>query len=90
MTKRMDNARDFFCSDYDPDSDKSQCEYILDYMDKYGSITQLEATVAFRCTRLAARIADLRKMGITIETEYNIRGPRYGIYRTEAINGNNV
>lgn len=48
----------------------TQCELILAYMEKHGGITQLEATDAIRCSRLAARISDLRKVG------YPIRGKR--------------
>ena len=37
----------------------SQCDLILMHMQKYGSITHLEAEKEYGCTRLAARISDL-------------------------------
>ena len=47
----------------------SQCEMIVDYMKKYGSITQLEAYVEIGCMRLPSRIHDLRKKGYAIKVE---------------------
>lgn len=47
----------------------SQCELILMHMLKYGSITHLEAESEYGCTRLAARIADLRERGYSIRSE---------------------
>lgn len=44
----------------------TQNEMILDYMDKYGSITQLEAIRDLGVMRLASRVSDLRKMGFPI------------------------
>lgn len=45
---------------------QSQCEKILHYMDKFGSITSLEAFTDLSCTRLASRICDLRQRGYAI------------------------
>ena len=42
-------------------SSASQASRILSYMLEGHSITQLEATEIFGCTRLAARIADIEK-----------------------------
>lgn len=47
----------------------SQCDLILMHMQKYGSITHQEAESEYGCTRLAARIADLRERGYSITSE---------------------
>lgn len=49
----------------------TQCERIVEYMQKYGSITQLQAYVDIGCMRLPSRIHDLRKQGyaINVKTE---------------------
>lgn len=47
----------------------SQCEKIIDYMHKHGSITQLDAYLDLGCWRLASRISDLRKRGYAIKRE---------------------
>lgn len=47
----------------------THCEQALDFMQKHGSITPQDA-LHFRphgCTRLAARIADLKALGYDIE-----------------------
>jgi hypothetical protein len=38
-------------------------------MEEYGSITPLDALREFGCMRLAARINDLEKQGVAIESE---------------------
>ena len=45
------------------------CDSIVAYIRKHGSITQMEATEHIGCTRLAARIADLKKKGYVIGSE---------------------
>ena len=47
----------------------TQCERILDYMKRFGSITQLEALQDLACFRLASRISELRKDGWAIKAE---------------------
>ena len=47
----------------------SQCERIIDYMEKHGSITQLEAYIEIGCVRLPSRIHDLKKRGYAIHRE---------------------
>ena len=47
----------------------TQCEKILDYMERYGSITPLDAMREFGCMRLAARINDLINTGVNIKSE---------------------
>lgn len=42
---------------------------ILEYMKGHGSITQQDAYMKLGCTRLAARIKDLRGEGYQIMTE---------------------
>ena len=39
----------------------SQCDKIVEYMKKYGSITQLQAYVDIGCVRLPSRIYDLKR-----------------------------
>lgn len=47
----------------------SQCDRIVEYMKKYGSITQYEAFFDVGCFRLASRINDLKRRGYSIRTE---------------------
>ena len=58
---------------------KTQEEMVIEYMEKYGSITQLEALIAFRCMRLGARIWDLRKAGYAIKSKI-VDGDTYSVY----------
>ncbi len=55
----------------------TQCQIILQVLEDSGSITTMEA-FAMGITRLASRIHDLRKMGITIESETVYSTNRYG------------
>ena len=66
---------------------KSQAEMILEYLQKYGEITAIEALTAIRCFRLAARIADLRAEGHSIRTEMTKGKKSYAIYRLEEEDG---
>lgn len=67
----------------------SHKDNILKYMRENGSITQNDAFREFGCTRLAARIADLRKDGHVVvcemETGPNRSGyiTRYARYKLE-------
>ena len=56
----------------------TQCERIIDYMNRYGSITALEAMDNFGCMRLASRISDLKKDGYRIKVEHETKKNRYG------------
>lgn len=47
----------------------SQCDRIVDYMRKYGTITHKEAERDIGCMRLASRICDLKMRGYAIKTE---------------------
>lgn len=78
---RMSRARYFMLHFYNEDSKKNQCDYLLDYLERYNSITPMEALNAFNCFRLGARVSDLRADGYNIITEINPKGKRYAIYR---------
>ena len=47
---------------------KSQKQEILDYLKTGKGLTQLSCTNKFRCTRLSARILDLKNDGHIIQT----------------------
>lgn len=59
-------------------SKATQAERILEYMEQYGGITQLEALRDFGCMRLASRISDLKKKGIPIRSEIEVVKNRFG------------
>ena len=46
---------------YAPTEDKrqTQCQRVLDYIDRFGGITSNGALYAFGCARLASRICDI-------------------------------
>ena len=44
----------------------TQSQRVLDYIEEFGSITQLEALRDLGVMRLASRISDLRRMGYPI------------------------
>ena len=47
----------------------NQCERILEYIQRYGSISDREAVIYLGIGRLASRICDLRKEGYDIISE---------------------
>ena len=47
---------------------RNQCEKIACYLKSHRSITSLEALQYFGCSRLSARIYDLRDQGMDIKT----------------------
>ncbi len=57
---------------------KSQKERILDYMQKFGSITSLEAYSELGITQLGARIDQLKREGYFFKTEWETNKNRYG------------
>jgi len=59
-------------------SNLTQNQRILDYMERYGSITQLEALNACSVMRLASRISDLRRKGHPIEGQMVKVTNKYG------------
>ena len=56
----------------------TQAERVLDYLDTFGSITQLEALRDLGIMRLASRISDLKKQGYPITREIEMVKNRYG------------
>ena len=50
-------------------SKATQAQRVLDYIDKFGSITQFEAMQDLGVMRLASRISDLKKQGYPIRSE---------------------
>lgn len=56
----------------------TQCERVLRYMNDFGSITQLEASVDLGVMRLASRISEMRKKGVAIKDNQVCVKNRYG------------
>ena len=56
----------------------TQCQQVLEYMRRFGSITQLEALRDIGCMRLASRISDLRLQGYAIGRRMKTSKNRYG------------
>jgi hypothetical protein len=55
----------------------TQARLIIEYLEEFGSITPLEAIRDIGCYRLSARISDIKKMGIPIDTEMvNVKNRR--------------
>lgn len=71
---------------------KTQAELILEYMNEFGSITPLEAIRDLGVYRLSARISDIKKMGIPVETQMvmvpNRRGTKSNIARYRLVSDN--
>lgn len=55
-----------------------QNNMILRHMQDYDGITTMEAYEEYGCTRLSARIKDLRNLGYNIVTQRETRQNRYG------------
>lgn len=56
----------------------SQADRIRQHLEGGDSLTQQDALDLYRCSRLAARIGDLRQLGLPIETESITVETRYG------------
>lgn len=56
----------------------TQKKRVLEYMQQYGGITSLEAFQMLGCTRLSARIFELRKDGHIITERRKRRTNRFG------------
>ena len=56
----------------------TQVDYILMYMNQFGSITTYEAFTELGITRLGARISEMRKNGHNIIGEIERRKNRFG------------
>lgn len=59
-------------------SKATQAQRVLDYIDEFGSITQLEALNDLGVMRLASRISDLKKQGYPITSNVEAVKNRYG------------
>ena len=59
-------------------SKTTQTERVLSYINEFGSITQYEAFQDIGVSRLAARIADLKKAGFPITSTHETVKNRYG------------
>ena len=55
-----------------------QNQMVLDYIDRNGSITQIEAFKSLGVTRLSARIADLKESGVPIKSDWEHGVNRFG------------
>lgn len=60
------------------DHKPTQNERIIDYINQFGSITQLEALQDLGVMRLASRISDLRSLGYPIISEIEVVKNRFG------------
>ena len=56
----------------------TQCEMIVDYINKFGSITSAEAVMDLGVGRLAARISDLKDQGYNIKSVGETGKNRFG------------
>lgn len=56
----------------------TQAQRVLEYIEEFGSITQLDALRDLGVMRLASRISDLKKQGIPIKSEIESVKNRYG------------
>ena len=57
---------------------KSQKQRILEYINKFGSITSLEAYSELGITQLGARLDQLKREGYIFSTEFEKNKNRYG------------
>lgn len=59
----------------------TQTEMVLDYIQKHGAITPLEALTELGCMRLGARVWELRHAGLPIERAMvEANGKRFAKY----------
>lgn len=56
----------------------TQAQRVLDYIDDFGSITQIDALKDLGVMRLASRISELKKQGYPITSEMETVKNRYG------------
>ncbi len=47
----------------------TQCDRLIDYLQKHGTITQKEASDRLGITRLTSRVCELKKKGYEFETD---------------------
>lgn len=67
----------------------SQSEEIKNYLLSGGSLTSLDGLRLFKCWSLTQRIFDLRRQGLTVETEMILleSGKRVARYKLKSIPG---
>lgn len=56
----------------------TRCERIIRHLEDYGSITSATAMVEYGIMRLASRISDMKKQGVSFKTETVSGKNRYG------------
>jgi len=56
----------------------TQCERVMEYMVRFGSISTMEAFTDLGITRLASRIHDLTRMGVPITKTMESGKNRFG------------
>lgn len=56
----------------------TQNQRIIEYIEQFGSITQIDALRDIGCMRLASRISDLRRLGYNIVSDIVPVKNRYG------------
>ena len=56
----------------------TQTEKILRHMERFGSITPIEALQEYGCMRLASRISDIKRSGIPVHREIVKAKNRFG------------
>ena len=56
----------------------TQAERVLEYIEQFGSITQLDALKDLGVMRLASRISDLKQQGIPIKSDVEAVKNRFG------------
>ena len=59
-------------------SNPTQAQRVLEYIESFGSITQLEALNDLGVMRLASRISDLKKQGVPIKSDVQTVNNRFG------------
>ena len=57
---------------------ETQCQMVLQYMNDFGSITTMDAFMDLGCTRLPARISDLKDQGYKIADRVEVGKNRCG------------
>lgn len=65
-------------------NNSNQKAAVLNYMETHGAITQADAWSELGCSRLPARISELRKLGFEIADEWQSNpttGKRWKAYR---------
>lgn len=56
----------------------NQCQRIVNYISKFGSITPFQAFADLGITKLATRVSEMKKKGIVFEQELITTKNRYG------------